>query len=80
MGTRGQDGIPYLRPEVQLFYKAKAPRPKDEIDLAAALPVLGPTAIDWLLASIERAYGPANPWLDLIRTATRPSDGTRRWH
>lgn len=26
------EGVPYLAPEVQLFYKAKAPRPKDEED------------------------------------------------
>jgi hypothetical protein len=35
-------GIPYLAPEIQLFYKAKNGRPKDETDFAAALPVLTP--------------------------------------
>jgi hypothetical protein len=33
-------GIPCLAPEIQLFYKAKNGRPKDETDFAAALPVL----------------------------------------
>jgi hypothetical protein len=34
------DGIPYERPEVVLLFKAKHSRPKDEADLAAALPHL----------------------------------------
>jgi len=33
-------GIPYLAPEIQLFYKAKNQRAKDEADFAATLPIL----------------------------------------
>ncbi len=34
------DGIPYVRPEVVLLFKAKGARPKDESDLSAVLPRL----------------------------------------
>lgn len=35
-------GIPYLAPEVQLLYKSRSPRPKDEHDLHATIAHLGP--------------------------------------
>ncbi|HET8657705.1 MAG TPA: hypothetical protein VFM55_01750 [Micromonosporaceae bacterium] len=39
--------MPYLRPEGVLLFKARARRPKDEADLAAVLPELGPAARAW---------------------------------
>ncbi|WP_374208167.1 MULTISPECIES: hypothetical protein [Streptomyces] len=39
-GRTSPSGIPYLAPEVQLFYKAKATRDKDETDFEAVLPLL----------------------------------------
>lgn len=63
LGTRGAQGIPFLAPEVQLFYKAKAPRPKDEIDFAAAWPLLSQSQQAWLKAAIAAAYGAENAWL-----------------
>lgn len=62
LGLNSTDGIPYLTPEVQLFYKAKEPRPKDETDLAAALPVLSDDQRHWLVHAINQAYG-AHPWV-----------------
>jgi hypothetical protein len=40
VGRTATTGIPYLAPEVQLFYKAKATRDKDEVDFDAVLPLL----------------------------------------
>lgn len=40
--------IPFSIPELQLFYKARDPRPKDELDFAAALPLLNASQIAWL--------------------------------
>jgi hypothetical protein len=34
------DGVPYLAPELQLLFKSKNPRPKDEQDLGEVLPHL----------------------------------------
>lgn len=57
------DGIPYLRPEVQLLHKAPGLRAKDRADLQACLPVLDPAASGWLRTALEIAH-PGHPWLD----------------
>jgi hypothetical protein len=51
-------GVPYLAPEVQLLYKAKNPRPKDDVDLEAALPVLTTAQCRWLADRIPDDH----PW------------------
>jgi hypothetical protein len=66
MGERDARGIPFLAPEIQLFYKSKAPRHIDEIDLEAALPVLSLVQKEWLLKAIALAYGPGNAWVTQI--------------
>lgn len=63
LGTRDARGIPFLAPEVQLFYKAKASRSKDDTDFAAAWPLLSPSQKAWLRDAIAVAYGRDNPWL-----------------
>jgi hypothetical protein len=55
-------GIPYLAPEIQLFYKAKNGRGKDETDFAAALPVLTEPQRRWLSDALSLVYGRAHPW------------------
>lgn len=62
LGRWSAHGIPSLAPEVQLFYKARAPRPKDDLDLAAALPLLRPWRREWLSQAVRRVYGDARPW------------------
>ncbi|MFC8131785.1 nucleotidyltransferase domain-containing protein [Streptomyces sp. NPDC057302] len=66
IGLAGQDGIPRLAPEIQLFYKAKSPRPKDELDFDALLPVLSVAQRAWLIRAVETAHGP-HPWLARLR-------------
>ena len=56
------DGIPYARPEVVLLFKAKGARPKDEADLAAVLPRLGPGRRALLAEWIDRVH-PGHFWL-----------------
>jgi len=67
MGWQDAAGIPFLAPEIQLFYKAKSPRPKDEQDFSAALPLLGEQETEWLAAAIRAAYGDENAWLERLR-------------
>lgn len=59
---RAADGCPYLRPDVQLLYKAKARRPKDEADFAAVAPLLDAGARSWLRAALH-AVAPGHDWL-----------------
>ncbi len=51
-----------LRPEIQLFYKAKYHRPKDESDFAAVLPSLSTPQQHWLRRNLNQCYG-ADPWI-----------------
>jgi hypothetical protein len=64
--ARTDEGIPYLRPEVVLLFKAKARRPKDDDDLAAVLPSLGVRERTWLAAALARVH-PQHPWLSDVQ-------------
>jgi len=59
------DGVPYLVPEVQLLFKAKAARPKDERDFDDAVPRLDPAQRTWLRAALELTH-PGHPWLERL--------------
>jgi hypothetical protein len=64
---RTGDGIPYARPEIVLLFKAKhSERPKDEADLAAVLPSLGPTRRGWLAEALALVH-PGHPWLERVQ-------------
>jgi hypothetical protein len=56
------DGIRYLNPEIVPAYKAKHARPKDEADLAAALPRLDDRQRGWLRDTVARLH-PEHRWL-----------------
>jgi hypothetical protein len=60
--ARTADGIPYLRPEVALLFKAKSPRQKDEDDFARVRPLLDPRQRRWLAASLAKVH-PGHAWL-----------------
>ena len=47
-----REGLPYLSPEVQLLYKSKEPRPKDDADFSVAWPLLDANAKAWLAAAV----------------------------
>jgi hypothetical protein len=55
-------GVPYVRPEVVLLFKAKQARPKDESDLAAVLPLLDGSRKQ-LLATWIGLVHPGHFWL-----------------
>jgi len=59
------DGIPYLAPEVQLLFKSKAVRPKDEHDFRDCLPLLGERQRAWLRQTLELVDA-AHPWGALL--------------
>jgi hypothetical protein len=58
------DGIPYLRPEVVLLFKAKHVRDKDRADLATAWPRMTEAQRDWLRESVARVH-PGHDWATL---------------
>ena len=63
--SRTGDGIPYARPEVVLLFKAKACRPKDELDLAATLPHLDAGRRTWLREALALVH-PGHRWLEAL--------------
>jgi len=52
---RTPDGIPYLSPEIQLLYKAKLPREKDQEDFARVVPQLSPEERIWLRDALTKS-------------------------
>jgi hypothetical protein len=64
-------GIPYLAPEIQLFYKANSPRPKDHVDFDAALPQLSAEQRRWLADAITLGR-PTHPWLERLTEIGAP--------
>jgi len=67
--TWERDGVRYLRPELVLAHKAASPRPKDDADLEAALPLLGPAQVA-VLRRVVDAQPAGHPWrarLDAVR-------------
>jgi hypothetical protein len=59
-------GIPYLAPHVQLYYKAKGLREKDEIDFKAVMEAGVAMDREWLRHAIAHSYGTEHPWLQLL--------------
>jgi hypothetical protein len=67
--TAQHDGMPpFLAPDVQLYYKAKNVRVKDEQDLNMVLPTLTKRQRTWLAEAVYRTYGAAHPWLARIES------------
>lgn len=67
IGIVSEDGIPYLSPEIQLYYKAQGHRPKDELDFEAVLPHLNHTQRQWLDAALTETFDPGHPWRPRLR-------------
>jgi hypothetical protein len=63
---RTETGIPYVTPEMQLFYKAKAIRSKDEVDFTVIAPMLDSSQKAWLKKVIRQTYGGDHPWVERL--------------
>lgn len=63
VGGWSEEGIPYLRPEIVLLYKAKEPREKDHQDFFHAKKYLNLSQKKWLQKAIQ-VHIPGHPWLE----------------
>jgi hypothetical protein len=68
IGHRSSEGIPYIAPEIQLAYKAKGRRPKDEADFMAVHPHLDQQSRAWLAQALTAVH-PGHPWLAYLEDA-----------
>ncbi|NNM34475.1 MAG: hypothetical protein HKO53_15460 [Gemmatimonadetes bacterium] len=59
-------GIRVLRPEIQLLYKAKDVRPRDQADFDEVVPSLNDERQGWLTESL-RIVHPGHPWIFRLR-------------
>jgi hypothetical protein len=57
------NGLPCLRVEVQLLYKAKGLRPKEMLDFQACLPLLNAAQKEWLRNNLLLLYPEGHMWL-----------------
>ena len=62
-------GVPYCTPEVQMLYKSKMARPKDDADMARVLHLMTPSQRRWLVDAIERSDSD-HPWIPLLEMAS----------
>ena len=69
-------GIAYCTPEVQLLYKAKQARPKDDVDLARTLHLLDDEQKDWLADALAVTQ-PDHPWVAVLGQTPRVHGGSR---
>ncbi|HEY8545117.1 MAG TPA: hypothetical protein VIL36_08720 [Acidimicrobiales bacterium] len=60
------DGIPYLRPQGALLFKATSRLPKDQHDFDLVVPRMDPPARAWLAAAVATHLGPHHPWIDAL--------------
>jgi hypothetical protein len=66
IGRFTNDGIPYIRPDIQLLYKSKGARASDESDLLTVLPRLDAAQRATLFAWVS-TVDPAHRWLERLR-------------
>lgn len=58
-------GVPYLVPQVQLLYKAKYHRPKDDADFDAAVGLMTGSQRRWLRDTL-RVHHPGDAWIERL--------------
>jgi hypothetical protein len=63
---RSERGPSYLAPELQLLFKSKNPRPKDDADLVAVLPHLDQSRRSALADLLPDGH----PWQSVVNTST----------
>ena len=66
LGRRTSNDIPFLRPEVNLLYKSKDPRPVDETDFLYALPRLDVAQKSWLVGTLY-TIDPTHRWIERLK-------------
>ncbi len=61
-----RDGLSLLAPEVQLLYKSKSLREKDQQDFESALPEMSSVQKNWLKEALKIVYQDTHPWINRL--------------
>ncbi len=59
-------GTPCVKVEVQLLYKARGLREKDQLDFQACLPLMSTTAKQWLAQQLRLSFPEGHSWLSSL--------------
>jgi hypothetical protein len=78
LGIEAQ-GLPVIAPEIQLLFKSKGRRSKDEFDLDLALPLLDDNRRIWLIDALT-ITDPTNPWIERLRAREASAIGSEVHH
>jgi len=62
IGSMSDLGVPFLRPEIVLLFKAKRPRPRDEEDFRLLSGTLSQKSREWLRGALAIVH-PGHPWI-----------------
>jgi hypothetical protein len=65
---RTAEALPYLAPEIQLLYKSRNPRPRDEADFRLLAPRLDGEARAWLNDALVRT-DPQHAWIPDLKSS-----------
>jgi hypothetical protein len=66
MLRRNPEGIAYLAPEIQLLYKARATRARDQVDFDQVVPELTQETRTWLRDSLM-SIDPEHAWISMLK-------------
>ena len=66
IGSTSDLGVPFLRPEIVLLFKAKRPRRRDEEDFRNLLEVLSGESRSWLRSALSVVH-PGHPWVGHLK-------------
>jgi hypothetical protein len=64
-----KEGIPYLKPEIQLLYKGGSHqiREKDKKDMLTILPMLNNSQIEWLINALSKQFPDGHDWIKVLK-------------
>ena len=65
---RDETGVPYLRPDLVLPFKAKAVRPRDQDDFDRTVPDLSADERTRLAVWVARVHGLEHPWVAALQS------------
>jgi hypothetical protein len=71
LGAPDDHGIPFLAPEVLLYYRAQRPKSWDQEDFEAVLPALSGNQRAWLSHAIAVSWGRQHRWLPILMEAAK---------
>lgn len=60
---KAKDEIPFLAPELQLLYKAKDRREKDDLDFQQCMSLMAEDKRKWLIEKITKCFSSEHPWV-----------------